>query len=1015
MNKVISFATISLLCFLTFFQIVFPQENGKIVGFVYDSKTKKPLPFANVVVKGTYMGAASNEEGRFEIDGVPPGNYILQIRFIGYEDKDIPVVVNSGEETNVTAFLDYKGLKLQEVVVTAQAKGQLNAINEQLNALSVKNVVSSEKIQELPDESAAAALSRLPGISLQDGDKVVIRGIQAKQNVVLMNGVQLPSTSLSDRSVNLGFISSNMLSGIEVFKVLTPDMDANSIGGVVNLKIMEAPEGSHFDFFGQGFYNGLDRTTDNYKSWASISKRFFNNKLGVFIQGHMDRSNVGNDRIGSSFSINDPTVPFGEGIYRMTGFDYTDEENIISNKGGSIILDYELPNGKIILQNSISHNRNDFANYRNIFTFTENLGQYSIFRDFHERQLMINSLMGEYKFGNLKMEFSLSHSSSNKNTVERYADPGQNFNFEDRSPFGAGINYLTAGDTMDLNDVYEIEIDDSSYYRAELHGWATTREEDFNQHLYTSKVDFSIPVKLLYGVTADIKFGGKYDHSYRKNDIEAYYNRTGNTDFYDAIPREKKDGKIYYYIDGYTIVRDESEPLSPTHPLRFMEVVRSSYERGNYFLDGKYPIKYVVDKGIMDPFFLIAPKGWGIGTHEEWSTQDDFVGTEDFLAGYFMSTFKIGPRLTLLGGIRWEEYRMNYDGHILIVTHPVDGDALVQDDSTDIDEVDRSDVNWFPNLQLKYKLTEWADLRLAYTEAISRPDYLAIVPTVLYEPGGYTRVGNPKLKPTEVTNYDAALSIYSHNIGLISIAPFYKKLENVFFSTSVYYQNIDKYEINFPDTALMQKLGWSKLPEKSLLINSYINNKYPGYVRGIEFEWQSNLWYLPKPFNSLVINVNYTRTWSSMKYLRIENTDSAYYEQVGPIKVKKYKYITKEKTYKDRLLHQADHILNLILGFDYKGFSGRLSFNLTDDEVSYIGSRPEDDVYTGIITRWDLTVKQKLPVKGLSVQFNIVNLTGTSIKNYREFKRPGSDKIERTLVGELYTPTLYELVLRYKF
>ena len=72
------------------------------------------------------------------------------------------------------------------------------------------------KLQELPDESAAAALSRLPGISLMNGDQVVIRGIQAKQNLILVNGIQLPSTDVNTRATNLGFISSNMLDGIEV-------------------------------------------------------------------------------------------------------------------------------------------------------------------------------------------------------------------------------------------------------------------------------------------------------------------------------------------------------------------------------------------------------------------------------------------------------------------------------------------------------------------------------------------------------------------------------------------------------------------------------------------------------------------------------------------------------------------------------------------------------------------------------------------------------------------------------
>jgi outer membrane receptor protein involved in Fe transport len=84
---------------------------------------------------------------------------------------------------------------------------------------------------------------------------------------------------MNNRSTNLGFISSNMLSGIEVVKALTPDMDANTIGGVVNLKLREAPSGLHFDVLAQGNYNYSDRNANNYKFWASVSQRFFNDKL----------------------------------------------------------------------------------------------------------------------------------------------------------------------------------------------------------------------------------------------------------------------------------------------------------------------------------------------------------------------------------------------------------------------------------------------------------------------------------------------------------------------------------------------------------------------------------------------------------------------------------------------------------------------------------------------------------------------------------------------------------------
>ena len=227
----------------------------------------------------------------------------LSVRYIGYKGKEISIEVTPGAMLQYNFLLVSQAVQGQEVVVTAQAQGQKDAINQQLASNTISNVVSSEKIQKLPDENAATALSRLPGVSLMNGDEVVIRGAQAKLNQILLNGVELPSTGMNDRATDLGFISSNMLSSIQVTKVLTPDMDANAIGGVVNLKLRQAPEDFHLDVLSQGNYNGSDHTSDNYKDWISVSDRFFDNKLGVFIQGNADQSDVGDSKGYASYGL----------------------------------------------------------------------------------------------------------------------------------------------------------------------------------------------------------------------------------------------------------------------------------------------------------------------------------------------------------------------------------------------------------------------------------------------------------------------------------------------------------------------------------------------------------------------------------------------------------------------------------------------------------------------------------------------------------------------------------------
>jgi TonB-dependent receptor len=353
---------------------------------------------------------------------------------------------------------------------------------------------------------------------------------------------------------------------------------------------------------------------------------------------------------------------------------------------------------------------------------------------------------------------------------------------------------------------------------------------------------------------------------------------------------------------------------------------------------------------------------------------------------------------------------MDYKAKFVVITHSVYGDAIVPDT---LNTVDRNDDNYFPNAHLRYKFTDWADIRLAYTESISRPDYKAILPNVAYEDGGYAQAGNTKLKPRLSTNYDVFLSFYNNEIGLFSIGGFYKKIKDTFYATRVYYQNIDAFNITFPGEEVWDSLGYES-PEAALRINSYVNNPHPAYVRGLELDWQTQFWYLPKPFNALVLNINYTRAWSDMDYQQIRN----YTVTMPPDSTHRRPWplpVSVDTVRNARLLYQGDHNLNIALGIDYKGFSGRISFNMQGDVITSVGTRPEEDQFTGTFYKWDFTLQQKLPIEGLSVALNGINVFHNPVKNYQKFKRTIDGKVKKNLSSIAYSPRIFQFNVRYSF
>ena len=247
-------------------------------------------------------------------------------------------------------------------------------------------------------------------------------------------------------------------------------------------------------------------------------------------------------------------------------------------------------------------------------------------------------------------------------------------------------------------------------------------------------------------------------------------------------------------------------------------------------------------------------------------------------------------------------------------------------------------------------------------------------------------------------------------------------MDNIFFQTNIAFQNIGYYNITFPDSLFWRSQVDAGSPEGIIpptvsdRIQTWINNPHPAYIKGLEIEWQTHFWYLPKPLNSLILNANYTRVWSEMDYQQLINT--AIYETViNPIthrpEEKLVGYNTTDTLRTARLLNQGNDIVNIALGFDYKGFSGRISYNLQGNVITVIGRRPEEDEFTGNIHRWDFTLKQRLPIKGLSIQLNGVNIFHNVTETYRKFSRKDGGPVYDNLLGIRYSPSYFQLNLRY--
>lgn len=917
--------------------------NSNIQGSVRDAQTGDPLPSASVVLMGTSFGAATDVNGMYTIRNVPPGSYTMRVTYIGYKDVEANVEVKEGESVTKDVKLEAVAVQGEVVTVTAQARGQKEAINEQLASERIVNVVSSARIQELPDANAAEAAGRLPGVSLLreggEGNQIVIRGLAPKYNVVMVDGVRMAASNASDRSTDLSMISPDMLSGIEITKTATADQDADVLGGSVDFRLRDASQQGEENPFkvrllAQGGYNDLPdayNKYNNYKYVGSIENRFFDNRLGVFVQASSERRNLSSNELAATYA--------GYGIsnvdYLTSNITIDDIARDRQRTNGVVALDYKLPEGKISLSNFFSTGVTETIDRQEFFNVDRGVNAQNFISRYTKSTLnMVTNILGyEQQASIFHVNVNLSHSYSETK------DPNDwTVNFVNSNAGLSSFGFATNVNPKDVVATANNNID-NTLLSTVASNYVFTWERDV-----TASVDCDFPVTVSDLITSSVKFGAKYRHQQRSYNL-------------DAI-----DGEAFGYSSGGQIISQLSAALpwfasKPGDPLNVLmsPFVDQNFSYGT-FLGGNYSMVHPLDISRMQQMvdFMNAHQLPGNITYNHDvgnSIVNDYSGKEEISAAYIMATIQVGPLLTFTPGVRYQQLKTVYTG-----AQGLQGPNPASTYNPQIVTYTAVNPFWLPHLLVRYKPVEWFDVRLAYTNTVSYPDYASLAPIItVAQSRGTLQWNGFRLNPMRSTNYDAYFSFYDNNIGLFTAGGFLKQITNLIY----------QYQFTPPTIAELTKyypVGAPPPTQSGLLVTEYINNPYKINNYGMELDWQTHFWYLPHPLNGLVLNVNYTHIFSKEQYP---------YQEINS-NVRPTKYI--DTSYYAPLLYQPDNIVNVSLGYDYEGFSVRVSLIYSDKIFTGPNSKPQLLAYTSAYNRWDIALKQELPLPGLEVFCNLNNI-----------------------------------------
>ena len=386
------------------------SAKGTIRGRIIDN-TKQTLPGATIYIENLHTGVTSDINGFYTFSNLEPGTYKVKVTYIGYSPVEMTITIPQGKTIEKDVVMN-EGLELQEVVVDGAFTGQRRALSAQKSNLGITNVVSADQVGKFPDSNIGDALKRISGINVQydQGEARFgqVRGTSADMSSVTINGNRVPSAEGETRNVQLDLIPADMIQTIEVNKVVTPDMDADAIGGSINLVTKNSPYKRFISATaGTGYNFVADKMNMNFG--FTYGDRFFNDKLGVMLSASYQKNPAGSDDVEMAYERNnDGEVVLDE--YEVRQYYVTRER-----QSYSLALDWEINANHKLDFKGIFNNRNDWENrYRRQYKWDdETPNEYEMvfeskaggpdqrYARLEQQRTMDFTLGGEHLFGRL--------------------------------------------------------------------------------------------------------------------------------------------------------------------------------------------------------------------------------------------------------------------------------------------------------------------------------------------------------------------------------------------------------------------------------------------------------------------------------------------------------------------------------------------------------------------------------------------------------------------------------------
>jgi iron complex outermembrane receptor protein len=786
---------------------------GVVEGTVINKNTQRFLERAKVSVLNTELSVLTDTEGRFRIAGLTAGTYEVTASYSGLGDTTKTVTVTGDAVTRVafelTSLDVYESSEKIEVVVATPLEGIAYAVNQQRRAETVRTVVSVDAFIDQTTGNAGEFLKSVQGIQMDysqnEPQRVRVRGFDPNLTTLTMDGNEIASaaSTSTDRAVQVDQLSIASIGNVEVYKAPIPSMSANAIGGAVNFNTKSAfeQEGRRgFVQFGlnvdgnSGFsrYAGPGHGEKSTQRGLypvgrfEYSNSFFKNRLGLFFSTGHDRTN----QLGSSVThnltyANQPAAPtlvtLDNTTVRRGAMSFAPNRQLRQRDDVSLNSDFRLTDeAALFLKTSFSGYHSTNRNHG--FTLTPGT-------------LAAGSTVTDYTTTGTNSTASQAISVFDKYTSSWQINPGLRFrsgdwkldlvggfsksinHYDNDTNFGAlSINLANVNWTMStpldtdtpssITQTSGLDFYNLNNYKPNQGDLAATG----GQHRANHNGIVSTNVRQ----SSDFKKSFRFD---LQRDFHTRYpfHLKGGLAYNQAIRDKNQPQRRWYWMGPDGIATADDLTAAGAQLGRFAEPVPVTQDLSGFNL--REPTYF--SSTLFRKFWETNPQV--LQENLAYAAQQNFVGKryvdEKIYAGYIMGNVTFG-KLNLLTGLRVEKTKIRAIGSRVLPTSGNSPDR-VNLNGADANSLTgillthrfaTSQFNYrskpFPYLHLKYEVLPRLQARFSYTEAIGRPNFTDVLPTVTQNDTNFTITTNRAgLLPQRSRNFDTSVEYYTKSAG----------------------------------------------------------------------------------------------------------------------------------------------------------------------------------------------------------------------------------------------------------